>query len=298
MKDTFGHLRDDGEELSPQPKQPEDEYSDRFREQQDAVRKNQERAVTLQREEELRRDTDPLIENEDFTIGLIDIDESIEHMLTERFNLIVEQDGERVKVPVIYDDQERWAWAQKKRNLKSVKDKVLLPIVVFKRDSVNRNQQLENQPTFNEFSPLGKTFVARQRYSKQNRYDAFSKLNNLNPVQEYYVVRLPSYVTVNYSFRMYTEYMYQMNKIVEQVNYFGKEYWGDPESFLFKVSLDSINTSVEDANESRYVRGEFNLEVSGYLIPERFVDGQKPTRKDLSVGKVVIEEKVVNDLEQ
>ena len=62
---------------------------------------------------------------------------------------------------------------------------------------------------------------------KKNRYDKFSVQQGLNKTKELYSVAVPDYVTLQYEFIIWTSYIEQMNKIVEQIIYSEGSYWGE-----------------------------------------------------------------------
>ena len=44
---------------------------------------------------------------------------------------------------------------------------------------------------------------------------------------------------------MTTEYVQQMNQLIETINFADNDYWGDPERFKFRANIDSFSNSVE-----------------------------------------------------
>ena len=94
-------------------------------------------------------------------------------------------------------------------------------------------------------------------------------LNNKKPEKQLYAVVAPDYVTVTYSFVIFTYYVEQLNKIVEAMNYASDAYWGNPERFKFQARINSFGFQTE-LNESaeRIVRSTFDVVLSGYIIPD------------------------------
>jgi len=60
-----------------------------------------------------------------------------------------------------------------------------------------------------------------------------------------------------------------MNKIVESVNFAADSYWGDPERFKFRASIDNYTTTTElvDGGD-RTVKTSFQIKAAGYIIPD------------------------------
>jgi len=298
MKDKFGHLRDDGEDTEPEKelrngaKRRDEEYSDQFQEAQEQFLQNIQDKQGTQREFEKRRDTDA----EDYYLdhGIADIDKAITHELDENFNFHVKQNNERIKVPVIWDNQERWTWARQKRNLKSVKDKVLLPLIVIERTGVSDHPSHVTRTAITRLNSVGRTLTVRQRYSKKNRYDQFTVLQNAQPEREYYVTEVPDWQQVSYELTIYTEYIWQMDGIIDLINYWDKDYWGNQEEGkLYYTRVDSINQSVEMTDEARYVQSDLSLTVDGFLAPEQGKRKETEVVKGTSPSNLQFSEEIV-----
>ncbi len=100
-------------------------------------------------------------------------------------------------------------------------------------------------------------------------YDRFSRLNNREPVKELYGVIIPDYVNITYSCIIFTEYVEQMNKIVESINFASDAYWGDPEKFNFRAMIDSYTTTTEvNQGEDRTVKTSFQINMMGHIVPD------------------------------
>ena len=110
--------------------------------------------------------------------------------------------------------------------------------------------------------------VFEKRYSKKNQYDNFSVLTNRAPVKEFYNIVVPDYYTLTYSCAIYVSYMTDMNKIIESIGYRGDSYWGLPNKFLFKATIDNfpMTNQVTDG-EDRKIISTFSITMNGYLTP-------------------------------
>ena len=122
---------------------------------------------------------------------------------------------------------------------------------MFRRDSVDKNRSLGNKVDARNPINVG---IYKKRFSKKNVYDRFSVINNRNPIDEFYGIIVPEYVTLTYSCIIFTDYIEQMNKLVESINYASDSYWGDPERFSFRAKIDSYSTAVELSQGSDYER--------------------------------------------
>jgi hypothetical protein len=80
---------------------------------------------------------------------------------------------------------------------------------------------------------------------------------------------VPDYVTITYSCVVFTEFMEQINPIIEGINYASDSYWGDLNRFKFKARIDQFSTTTElNIGDDRAVKSTFNIVLNGYIIPE------------------------------
>ena len=201
-----------------------------------------------------------------FTVGLKDVDESIFYYFNNVIRPSVVQNSLKVNVPVIYGSPERWAAMQKDGYYRDKNGKIQTPLIMVKRDSIEKNRSLGNKMDANNPIHFG---VFQKKYSQKNVYDRFSTLNNREPVKEYYGVIMPDYVNLVYSCVIFTEYVEQMNKIVESVNFASDSYWGDPERFKFRAAIDNYSTTTELVEGGdRTVKTSFQIKIAGYIVSD------------------------------
>jgi hypothetical protein len=131
-----------------------------------------------------------------------------------------------VKVPIIYGNAERWKNARKDGYLRDERGRVQIPLVMFRRTGIEKN---DNLPHFKE----GMTIPVFKKYSAKNRYDRFSILNNSKPTYELYNITIPSYVTVTYEMVVWTSFTEHMNTIIEVFQNESEKYWGSVDGFKF-----------------------------------------------------------------
>jgi hypothetical protein len=106
-------------------------------------------------------------------------------------------------------------------------------------------------------------------FSRRNIYNNFAVLNNRSPEKKYVVTATPDYVTVEYQCIVWTYFVEQMDKLIEQLNFASRSYWGDPNRFQFYSSIDSFEDSITyNIGENRAVRSNFTISLNGYLIPD------------------------------
>jgi hypothetical protein len=201
-----------------------------------------------------------------FQVGLKDVDESIFYYFNNIIRPSVIQNSIKVNVPVIYGSPERWAAMQKDGFYRDKNGKIQTPLIMVKRDSIEKNRSLGNKMDANNPVHFG---VFQKKYSQKNVYDRFSTLNNREPVKEYYGVIMPDYVNLVYSCVIFTEYVEQMNKIVESVNFASDSYWGDPERFKFRAAIDNYSTTTELVEGGdRTVKTSFQIKIAGYIVSD------------------------------
>ena len=201
-----------------------------------------------------------------FSLGLKENDEAIVFYMENVIKPTVIQNGIVQKVPIYYGSPERWAQVQKEGYYRDLKGKIMMPVITYKRVSVEKNRTIANKIDANYPNNVQ---LFQKPYSIKNQYDNFSILNNRIPKKESYAVVMPDYVTLTYDFIISTYYVEQMNKIVEAMNYASDSYWGNKERFQFNARIDSYATTVELVTAgNRLVKTNFSLKLNGYLIPD------------------------------
>ena len=231
-----------------------------------------------------------------FSLGLKENDEAVFYYLENIIKPTVMQNGVVQKVPIYYGSPERWAQVQKQGYLRDKKGKIMLPVITFKRNSVEKVRNIANKLDANYPNNVQ---LFQKQYSRKNEYDNFNILNNRIPKKESYAVVVPDYVTLNYDFYMSTYYVEQMNKIVEAMNYASDSYWGNPERFKFRARVDNYATSVEiqDAG-NRIVSTQFSLKLYGYLIPDTVQTELASVKKLSNATQLIFDLETVKTLPQ
>jgi len=229
---------------------------------------------------------------QDVSIGLQDHDEAIMYYFNNVIKPSVIINGNRTNVPIIYGSPERWKGVQKDGYFRDKEGKLQTPIIMFKRDSVEKRRDLGNKLDANN-PQLYYTF--QEKYSKRNQYDNFNVLQNIIPQKEFHTVVIPDYVTLQYSCIIWTDYIAQMNKLIEMINYSSDSYWGDKEKFKFNARIDTYSNTTEVAQgENRVVKTNFSLTIQGYLIPDSLnKDLVKKPQKFFSKSRVVFNNELI-----
>ena len=202
----------------------------------------------------------------DISIGIQDHDEAIAYYFNNVIKPTVIKNDERIAVPLVYGNPERWKSVQRDGYYRDKEGKIQTPLIMFKRDSVEKRRDLGNKMDANN-PRLYQTFQIK--YTQRNQYDNFSVLQGRTPQREFHNVIIPDYVRLKYSFIIWTDYVAQNNKIVEAINYSSDSYWGDPERFKFMARIDTFANNIEVAQgTNRNVKTNFGLDLQGYIVPD------------------------------
>jgi hypothetical protein len=196
-----------------------------------------------------------------FSIGIQDIDESIMYYFQNVIKPFVMQNGTRLEVPVIYGSPEKWASFQKFGYFRDSQGRIMMPLIMFKRDSVDKVRSIANKLDANNPHNVS---IARKKYSPKNAYDNFSVLNNVIPQRVNYAVVVP-----------------------------------DPSRFQFRAMIDSfaIKTELSD-KEERTVSSTFNIKMNGYIIPDVIQKDLTALKKIPDIVKVRVEEQILGESTQ
>lgn len=224
-----------------------------------------------------------------------DIDTAIFHYFRNVIKPTVIQNGNQVDVPVIYGNPERWASVQKDGFYRDDNGKIQLPLIMFKKSSIEKNRSLGNKLDGNEVSNFA---VYQKKYSKKNIYDQFSRLTNRLPSEEIYGVVIPDYVTVTYQCVIFTDYVEQTDKLIEALNFASDSYWGDPERYRFRAMIDSYTPTIEMAQgQDRGIKTTFTIRLNGYIITDTYNRDRANMKKWHSKSQVNFGMETVGSLE-
>ena len=225
-------------------------------------------------------------EVKNISVGLMDIDAAIMFYFNNVIKPTVLENDETIKVPLMYSNPERWNSIQKNGYLVDNKKQLIIPLIVFKRNSISKDENL----SVDKLDPLNPKlfYTFQKKYSKENRYDNFAVQQGLNKTKELYTVGVPDYVTLEYEFIVWTSYTEQMNKIIEKIIWSEGSYWGEDGKFKFRTSIDNYTDASElSVNSERIIKTNFTVTLKGYLIPEEF-NNVVTTQKALTPKRILI----------
>jgi len=242
--------------------------------------------TAVHREFQVRRDTDDF---KNFTVTLLDIDSAIVDHLDNTINPTIVDGGDNIKVPILYGNPERWKAIQSDGGIRDNNGKLQLPAIMFKRNTVAKNESLA---TFNRHLNV----QVLRKYDQKNVYDRFSILTKKTaPTSQVMNVTLPDHITLTYEFMLWTEYVEQMNSLIEKINWATEEYWGDPTRFKFRVYINDYSNNTEvQSGKDRMVRTTFNMTVQAYLLSDSFENKKLTTTKNFTPRKVIVTGEIVD----
>ena len=228
-----------------------------------------------------------------FSIGIQDLDEAVFYYFENVIQPFVFQNGQRRNVPIIYGSPERWKSYQKDGYYRDKGGAVMLPIIIIKRDTISKDRTVTNKLDAN----MPNLYASFQKeFNPKNFYSNFAALNNRIPTKTFHAVAVPDYVTLSYSCLIQTYYMEQLNKIIESIEYASDAYWGNPERFKFRAFINDFTTTTElVAGQDRLVKGTFNINLRGYIIPEVLQKDLNSIKKFNSKSKVIIQLETVTN---
>ena len=225
-------------------------------------------------------------EVKNISVGLMDIDSAIMYYFNNVIKPMVIENDETIKVPIMYSNPERWNTIQKAGYLVDNKKQLIIPLIVFKRSSIEKDEALSVDKLDPKDPKLFYTF--QRKYTQENRYDKFAVQQGLNKTRELYTVGVPDYVTLTYDFIVWTSYTEQMNKIIEKIIWSEGSYWGEDGKFKFRTQIDSYTDASEyTVNSERIIKTNFTVTLKGYLIPEEF-NNVVTTKKHLTPKRIII----------
>jgi hypothetical protein len=214
------------------------------------------------------RGTDYSMKNDtvkDISVSLEDIDNAIMYYFNNVIKPNVFHNGKQLEVPVIYGSPERWKSVQADGFYRDNSGRLMVPLIMFKRETVEKNRSLGNKLDGNTAHLYQ---VVGSKYNARNAYDQFDVINNRIPSEQYYITAAPDYLTLTYNCIIFTDFVEQNNKLVEAVEFASDAYWGDPARWKFRAMIDSFaTTAILNEGEDRAAKTTFNIKVNGYIIP-------------------------------
>tara|TARA_R110001592_G_scaffold188618_1_gene433992 strand:- start:547 stop:1323 length:777 start_codon:yes stop_codon:yes gene_type:complete len=227
-------------------------------------------------------------------VGLYEIDSAVKYYFDNKIMpRVFTSTGEPMQVPVVYGAPERWKSVQKSNYWRDSSGKVQFPLIMYKRTGMAKETEMGNK--VDPDNPIVE--YVENKYSKINKYDKFSKTYGTDPVREFSKLVVPDFVTLTYTCMIWTDFVQEMNKITEAINYSADTYWGNPAEYTFKGKVDDFsNTTEVSVGDDRVIKSEFSLELKGYITSNN-IQRAKALKSNTSFGPATVRvgsETVVN----
>ena len=206
--------------------------------------------------------------SDNYAITLKDVDTSVLTHVKNVMKPLVREANETFKIPVMYGNEERWKSARKRGVLRDKNNSLILPLIMLKRTEVSRND-LSGQSYSHDIKSKYIDVVRNNKWAKENQYDRFSVQQGTQPVYENIVTGMPNYSDITYEFILWTNFIEQMNPLIEMFIDQSNSYWGDSTDYKFLCTADTITDASEmTADGERFVKSTFSITAKAYLLPE------------------------------
>lgn len=228
--------------------------------------------------------------SKNYSITLKDVDTAILNHVKNVMKPQVKEANEIFKIPVYYGNEERWKAVRSRGVLRDKNGSLILPLIVLKRTEVSRND-LSGQSYSHDIQNKFINVVRNSRWSKDNQYDRFSVQTGIKPAFENIVTTMPTYSDITYEFILWTNFIEQMNPLVESFVDQSHTYWGDGTNNKFMCTIDSVSDASEmNQDGERFIKSTFSVTTKAYLLPEYLnsvvTNKISNTRKELTPSRV------------
>ena len=198
-------------------------------------------------------------------VGLLEHDDIIKYQLDNVIMPRIEEGGKIINVPVFFSSPEKWKSIQKDGFIRDARNKIMVPLITYKRTDTTKNRQLSRN-IFPDNPQIVETFAVN--YSQRNRYDQFSKLSNTVHQKELYNIVVPDYVILTYDCIIWTDQISQMNKVIEAMLYAEGAYWGNDRLKYF-VNIENFSHTYEiTVGEDRAIQSTCSIIMKGSIISD------------------------------
>lgn len=230
-----------------------------------------------------------------YSVGLRDLDDAFLFYFREVIRPTVTADGQSFAVPIVYGNPEKWKAVQKDGFYRDKNGKRQVPVVVFKRTNLKKIRTAGNKLDANRPHNF---YVTSKAYSRRNPSEFFQNVQNRVPEWEFVATVIPDFVQLDYNVSIVTDYMEQMNPIVESISFVSDAYWGRKDKFRFQAFVSDIKTEVKgEGSEDRTVKSDFSVKLNGYIVPQTVLTNPYVNIKgrNLTTTRISFQEKTITD---
>ena len=231
-----------------------------------------------------------------YSITLKDIDTAVLGHIKNLIKPKVQEANENIDVTVMYGNEERWKSVRKRGVMRDKNGSIILPLIMLKRTEIAKNL-LSGQGFEHDVKGDKVQVVRASNWSKDNRYDRFSVQTGIQPVYENIVTGMPDFTDITYEFILWTNFIEQMNPLVETFVGQSNTYWGGSTDYKFLCTADTITDASEmTADGERFVKSTFSITAKAYLLPEYL--NSIVTNKTSNMRKTITTSKIIFGLEE
>ena len=232
-----------------------------------------------------------------YAITLKDIDSAVLGYIKNVIKPKVSEADTNVDVSVMYGNEERWKSVRKRGVMRDKNGSIILPLIMLRRTEVARND-LSGQSFPHDVRGEHINVVRDSGWSKDNRYDRFSVQTGIKPKQEQIVTSMPNFNDITYEFILWTNFIEQMNPLIETFVDQSHTYWGQSEQYKFLCTIDTISDASEmNVDGERFVKSTFSVVTKSYLLPEYLnsvvTNKTSNMKRQLTKSKIILSEKII-----
>jgi hypothetical protein len=218
------------------------------------------------------------------------------------------------KVPTIWLGTERVWQIKNDVRFRDKVGKLILPIISINRDSVVKDSSFKGSFQAHIFEQNDYKGGAHEVSNEINGEKTSNFQNNIKPgtqetgyvdenhlvVKNYYTSPIPSYVTINYSITIRTEYQQQMNDLLTpfitrtgQINAFKFKKDGHAYEAFIQQDYSMNNNSTNIGEEERMFETKVTIKTLGYLVGEGFNRPRPVVSKRESRPKIIFKTETI-----
>ena len=233
---------------------------------------------------------DPSIVKEEVlhTSTIEDIDTALYNFVNDSMNIFATSNKGFKKIPVIWTSAERSFQLKDNTELRDNNGNFILPVITMERTNISK--ELGNKGgvwgnmRFPGAGPGGEIEIARrivQDKTSDNAATVSKRLygqqyyphKNEKVVYETITVPMPVYITVDYSVKIRTEYLQQMNSALEPfinlgvgINYLVLRHHGHSYEVFIQEGFSTENNASNLGEEERKYETKIDMKILGYLL--------------------------------
>ena len=165
-------------------------------------------------------------------------------------------------------NREKWTEATEYGYIRDEKGKLQCPVIAIRKTSIEPRKELRKANVLKDSNVM---WTVSQKYSKEQVYDKYSLLNNVNRQKETFKIMFPDYIYINYNIYIWTDTESQLDEIISKLISYNYLAFGDKNYYKF---ITKFNNFIYDANNTssseRKISSLCNLTLDGYIIQDEY----------------------------